>query len=82
MERKVCIILDANNARGWGGGRQGRRIEVDFCQRPTPPAVNQGIIAFIDKGRGLHAETVSSDSHPQIGHQGSDQRHLGYFKYS
>ena len=52
MERKVCIILDASNARGWGGGQRGRRIEVDFCQRPTPAADNQGIIAFIDKGEG------------------------------
>ena len=58
MERKVYIILDASNARDWVGGRRGRRIEVDVCQRPTPPADNQGIRAFIDEGRGLHAETI------------------------
>ena len=38
---------------GWG--------EVDAFQRATPPSPNnQGARPFINKGRGLHAETAQS----------------------
>ena len=54
MERKVCFILDAST-QGVGGGQM-------LVQRLTPPPLpdNQGAIAFIDRGKGLHAETAQS----------------------
>ena len=54
VEMKVCFILDAGNKWGGWGGRTP-------VQRPTPPSPdNQGARAFIDRGRGLHVETIQS----------------------
>ena len=33
---------------------------VDFCPRPIPPTDSQWRRVFIDRGGGLHAETVWS----------------------
>ena len=75
MEKKVCLILDAGN---WGGGEDGILSKGQLA-----PLDNQWERAFIDRGRGLHAEiAVSSDSHLEIGHWWSDQHHLDCFKYS
>ena len=51
MERKVCFTLDAG---GGGGGR------TPVLRLTPPPIDNQGARAFIDGGRGLHAETAQS----------------------
>ena len=53
MERKVCFILDAGSrGRGrWGGHLSKGRL---------PASDNQGARVFIDRGRGLHAETALS----------------------
>ena len=76
VERKVCFILQA----GSRGGGQGRRTSV---QRPTPTTDNQGARAFTDSfystGRN---STGSSNSHHELGHRWSDQRHLDCFRYS
>ena len=74
MERKVCFILDAGNC---GGGWTP-------VQRPTPPADNQWARAFIDGGRGLHAETAQSALTVilKLVMLWSDPRHLDCFKYS
>ena len=49
-ERKGCFILDVSN--------QGRgQMSV---QRPSFPADEQRVRAFIDRGRGLHAEIAWS----------------------
>ena len=50
VEKKVCFILDAGNGRGG----------LTPVQRPTPPTDNQGARAFIDRRRGLHAETAQA----------------------
>ena len=49
MERTVCFILDASN---WGQG--------DCCPKTDTLLYSQGEIAFIDRGRGLYAETAES----------------------
>ena len=45
---------------------------ADPCPKADSRPDNQGARAFIDRGKGLHAETalmtVSSDSHREIGH--------------
>ena len=67
------------------GVGEGDGVEVDVCQRPPPPADNQGIRAFILipwERATCRNNIVSSDNLLQIGHQWSDQCHLGYFKYS
>ena len=67
------------------GESQGGRTSV---QRPTAPPphptlATSGASTFIDREKGLHAETaVSSDSHLQTGHRCSDQHHLGCFRYT
>ena len=48
---------------------------------PSPPPIPQAAGEGFYRG-GLHAETVSSDSHLQIGHQCSDEHHLGCFRCS
>ena len=78
VERKVCFISDASNC--WG------RV-VDTCPKADPHSTlaTSGARAFIERSRGsatCRNSTVSSDSHPQIGHQCSEQRHLGCFRYS
>ena len=50
MEDKGCFISDAGNGGGWWTS----------VQRPIPPTDSQWRRAFIDRGRGLHAETVWS----------------------
>ena len=50
VERKACFILDVSNGE-WGEAP---------VQRPTPSADNQGARVFIDRQRGLHAETAQS----------------------
>ena len=49
--REVCFISEAGSLAG-----EGQRP----VQRPTPPTDNQWARAFIDAGRGLHAETAQS----------------------
>ena len=61
VERKVCFILDAGT---WGGGRMDLLTIIGqnfYRQR---------------KGATCRNSTVSSDSHLEIGHRWSDQRHL------
>ena len=53
MERKVCFILDAGSLGGRGEG--GR-----LSKGRLPASYNQWARAFIDGGRGLHAETAQS----------------------
>ena len=60
----------------------GDRV-VDVCPKTNSPQpkTTSGVRAFIGRRRGLHVRapcqsTVSSDSHLQIGHWWSDQRHL------
>ena len=58
---------------------------ADPVQRPTPPQPdNQGVKVFIDRVGGItgRKSTVISNSHLQIGHQWSDQHHLGGCRYS
>ena len=85
LERKVHFIFDTGT---WCGSREWY-VPVQGLPLPTPPYLNphptdnQGVGAFIDRGRGLHAErAVSSDSHLEINHQWSDQHHLDCFRYS
>ena len=53
MERKVCFILDTSNGE-WG------KTPVQRLAFPLPPHDNQWARTFIDRGRGLHAETAQS----------------------
>ena len=74
VERKVCFI---SNAGSWGRGRV-----ADICPKAdSPPPGNQlGKSSYRQSvgGRAIcRNSTVISDSHLQIGHQWSDQRHLG-----
>ena len=54
MDRKACFISDPSN---WVG-------RVDICPKansPAPPHLDkQRVRAFIDRGRGLQAETAQS----------------------
>ena len=79
VERKVCFISDASNC---GGGQTS-------VQRPdTPPrhthTNKQGIRNFIDRERGLHAETAQSALTfiLKLVMWWSDKRHLDCFRYS
>ena len=74
VERKVCFILET--------GSQGEQVLL-VVQRLTPLTESWWARAFIDRGRGLHADnsTVSSDSYLEIGHWWSDQHRLDCFKY-
>ena len=79
VERKICFISDAGNC---GGGQTS-------VQRPdTPPrhthTNKQGIRNFIDRERGLHAETAQSALTViwKLVMCWSDKRHLGCFRYS
>ena len=49
QERKVCFISDARN---WGQGH--------VCPKANSPRDNQQARVFIDRQRGLHAESVQS----------------------
>ena len=49
VERTVCFILDASN---WGQG--------NCCPKTDTLLYSQGEIVFIDRGRGLYAETAES----------------------
>ena len=74
--KKVCFILDAGNAV-----EVGKRW-VMSVQQHAPLNDNQGARPFIDRAEGLCRNTVvSSDSHLEIGHRWSNQRHL-CFRYS
>lgn len=53
VETKVCFILDARNL---GVGRANAYLKADFPSLSH----NYGARAFIDRVRGLHAETVQS----------------------
>ena len=80
MERKACFILDAGKQRGWGVGDEG-----GFLSKGRLPATdNQWARAFIDRGRGLHAETAQSALTVtlKLVMRWPDQRHLDCFKYS
>ena len=73
-ERKGCFILDVSN--------QGRgQMSV---QRPSFPADEQRVRAFIDRGTELYAKTAQSALTVifKIGHRWSDQQHLDCFRYS
>ena len=52
---KVCFILDAGN---WSGGGQTPIQRWTLSLAPATPNDNQWTRAFIDRGRGLHLETV------------------------
>ena len=61
-ESGVCLLATQKPIKRHVGGKEnlprGGRTPV---QRPTPhPTDNQGARAFIDGGRGLHAETAQS----------------------
>ena len=76
MEGKFALLWMLS--AGGGGGRTP-------VQRPTPPSPdNQGARAFVDRGRGLHAETAQPALTVilKIGHRWSDQCHLDCFRYS
>ena len=76
VERKNCFISDASN---WGGWWQ-TSVQRLTLPRPAPSGKR-----FLDRRAGratCRNSTVSSDSHLQIGHQWSDQRHLDCFRYS
>ena len=53
VERKVCFILEAGNL---GAGSYPKADSPP----PATPSDEQWTRAFIDRGRGLHAETVQS----------------------
>ena len=36
------------------------KVRVDACPKADTPSDNQGTRAFIDRGKGLHAETAQS----------------------
>ena len=75
--RKGKVALFRSLATGGGG------VGVDTCPKADCPPDNQGTRAFIDReGATCRNNTVSSDSHLEIGHQWSDQRHLDCFRYS
>ena len=71
-ERKICFISDAGN---WRGGWQ------PSVQRPTPPSDKQAVRAFTEKvgegGTTCTKSAVIPNSPLQVGHQWSDQHHLG-----
>ena len=76
VERKVCFILDAGN---WAAGR------VDGCPKADSPHPRQSVgKSFYRQREGptCRNNAVSSDSHLEIGHRLSDQRHLDCFRYS
>ena len=80
VERKLSFISDAGN---WSG----RVAEICPKVNSFPAHDKQGVRAFIDRvgsGRGVTCRnsTVISNSHLQVGHQWSDQHHLGCFRYS
>ena len=52
---KVCFILDAGN---WSGGGQTPVQRWTLSLAPAIPTDNQWTRAFIDRGRGLHLETL------------------------
>ena len=53
-------------------------------QRPSFPADEQRVRAFIDRGTELYAKTAQSALTVifKIGHRWSDQQHLDCFRYS
>ena len=53
VERKVSFILDASD---WGWGGEGGQLS----KGQLPSTDDQWARAFIDRGRGLHAETAHS----------------------
>ena len=75
VERDVCFILEAGNV--------GR---VDPCPKtnsPHPQLTITGQELYRRReGATCRNSTVSSDSRPQTGPQGSDQHHLDCFQYS
>ena len=65
------------------GGRAAIYQKADSLYPTSCPADKQWVRAFIDRERGLHAETaVSSGSHLEIGHAVYDQHHFDCFRYS
>ena len=70
VERKIFFILGASSP-GQGGGT------------PSPSHWQSVSKSFVGWGRGLQTNsTARSDVHLEIGHQWSDQHHLGCFKYN
>ena len=55
VERKVCFIMDAGI---WGKVGVGWTLSKDWLLHFTPS--NQGARTFIDREKGLHAETIQS----------------------
>ena len=81
------------NSPGWWKGKfalfqmlaTGGGKVVNICSKADFPTIgNQWGKSFYSQKEGATCRnsTVSSDSHPQIGHQCSEQRHLGCFRYS
>ena len=83
--RETSVGRKAKDALFWRlatGGGVGGQMPV---QRPTSPAPRQsGSKSFYRQREGATGRnnTVSSDSHLEIGHRWSDQRHLDCFRYS
>ena len=70
VERKIFFILGASSP-GQGGGT------------PSPSHWQSVSKSFVGWGRGLQTNsTARSDVHLEIGHQWSDEHHLGCFKYN
>ena len=62
--------MPANRGEGWTP-----------VQRPIPPTDNQGQkLLWVDGGAARRNSTVSSESHLEMGHRRSDQRHPESFK--
>ena len=83
VERKVCFILDAGNWLCWGGGRAWMEGGL-LSKGRLPLPYNQWARAFIEGGRGLHAEMAQSTLTVilQLVMWWPDQCHLDCFRYN
>ena len=68
---QICFISDVGN---WVGCRVDICPKADSLSTPQPQAAGEG---FYGEGATCRNSTVSSGSHLEIGHQWSDQHHLG-----
>ena len=76
VKRKVCLIFYAGN---WGESEGGGHLSKDLLSLTG----NQWARAFIDRGRGLHAESAQSALTVilKLVMSWSDQHHLDCFEY-
>ena len=74
MEGEVCFILEASKH-----GESGRMSKG----QPLTPSLGQELLNW--SSRGVYTEEggymQKQHSHLEVGHERSDQRHLGCFKY-